>query len=1129
MPKSRIHTPFPQLKGEQALASRPTSTDVWLSASAGTGKTQVLAARVIRLLLRGEKPEGILCLTFTKAGAAEMANRINEILAAWVRLPRDLLFRGLENLGEDADPAALDHARTLFAKVLDARGGGLRIQTIHSFSQSLLGSFPGEAGLVPGFRPIEGREEAALVQSALADMVAEAERGGELGLIDRLQRLSHRMGEDAARAHLKRCAAAPEAMEALGSGIEPQVRRWMGLGDADVDAMLLAACADGGHDRDCLEKIRALNIAWGTGRAMEKVEAITDWLALSPESRLKHIHTLTGVWAKADGEIKSLNKGWAPQDADYAALVEAQFGHFNGLLELRKQAALAADIANALIVGQRYARTYAEAKRTAGAVDFNDMIAKTVALLEDEGIGPWIAYKLDQATDHILVDEAQDTNAAQWSIVRALADEFFAGIGARGERVRTLFTVGDYKQAIFGFQGTDPKEFAGAQAYFTKRAMEADRVVNDLSLAQSFRSSQPVLDAVDAAIGAIGHEVFGLDRPPPQHVSARGGWGTVTLWEPVSAAAPEDEEEAEEGWVSSSERDFASQLAKRIKAWTEGGLTLRNEGDRPVRPEDILILVRSRGELARLIVSRLYEEKVEVAGVDRLRLDAPIAVQDLLACIRFVLQPADDLNLAALLVSPLIGWSQDDLYDQAKGRARGVSLWRHLDGARPAALETLLGKADFTTPHRFLEDILSGGMRGRRRLIARLGEEARDLIEELVNAAIAFEREAPPSLQQFIDWFDRGDVEIKRDPAQGGQGVRVMTVHGAKGLQAPVVILADATGDPDFKRKTDLDWQADEAVRVPLFRPRKDELSGSLRESAERGDLREREEHWRLLYVAMTRAEEHLFIGGALKPKQAKGMGEDCWHLRIGAAMQAMECVEDGEGGRRFEGGTPRPFRKRDLPQPEPELARPDWLDRPAPQEARPPRPLAPSAIKPDDLVADPPPSQQMREAAEKGVLLHSLFERLPEVEPAERRAAGARWLERARGITDAAFRNQLIDAAITVLDHPDLADVFSTEALTEAPLAGVVAGQVIAGTADRLLIGPETVMVVDFKTGRRVPADIDAVPPHHIAQMSAYAAVLAGIFPDKRVEAALLYSHGPKLIALPPELLARYKPGLSL
>ena len=1126
MAKRPDHKPFPPLEREQAQASHPGSSDVWLSASAGTGKTQVLTARVLRLLLHGAKPEAILCLTFTKAGAAEMANRINEILGAWVRLPSDMLVKDLQALGEDYGPEIRDVARTLFAKVLDARGGGLRIQTIHSFCQSLLAGFPAEAELIPGFRAIEGREETKLAHSVLADLVSDATRTGQLGQINRLEALSHRMGEDAARNLLNRCARDPDAMESLGVGIDPKIRRWLGIGDADPEAVLLSACTDGGFDRVGLERIRALNLAWGSSRGLGRVETITDWLAMDSAKRLEHIHALADVWAKADGEMRSFGKGQAPQDEGYASLAEAQYAFFNGRLVLRQLSETANAIANALTVGQAYARAYADAKRAAGVVDFNDLIRHTVRLLSTAGMGEWIRYKLDQATDHVLVDEAQDTNSRQWDIVKAIAGEFYAGAGAKADVLRTLFTVGDYKQAIFGFQGTNPDEFDAAKDYFTALADRSERDVLDRSLTQSFRSSQPILDVVDGVIATVTPKMLGLKTVSPPHKSAKGGSGSVTLWKPASdASSPDDEEEVEEDWLANSEIKFAKALAEQIRDWTKGGLRLRNQ-KRDAHPGDILILVRKRGDLARTIVSRLYEAGVPVAGIDRLLLTAPIAVQDLLACIRFVQQPEDDLNLACLLVSPLVDWSQDQLYEKAKQRNR-KSLWQHLGAQKPDALVELLGKADFTTPHQFLELILSGPMQGRRKLISRLGDEARDPIEELLNQALAFERESTPSLQLFIDWFDRGAVEIKRDAAQSGRAVRVMTVHGAKGLQAPIVVLADATSDPDFKTPRELDWMPEEGLSLPLFMPRKEELVGSLKDSAQLAKEREQEEHWRLLYVALTRAEEHLFIGGALKPRQQKsGMGQNCWHVQIDKAMAEMG-IADIDGMRRLVHSEDEPKSGVSAQMAGATRASlPAWLTMPAPEESRPPRPLAPSAIVPADATSDPPPPAAMREAAERGILLHGLFERLPAVDPARRLEVADRWLLGSAGVDDAAEREGLIRDAMSIIDDPLFADIFSPHALAEAPLAGVVDGVVIAGTVDRLLVSSEDVRVVDFKTGRRVPASVDTVSPHHIAQMAAYVAVLRSIFPRHAVRGALLYTSGPKLIQLSDDDLEPHKPG---
>ncbi|MGK6320421.1 double-strand break repair helicase AddA [Sphingomonas sp. DT-204] len=1116
-----VEGPLPPLKGNQRAASDPRA-HVWLSASAGTGKTQVLAARVYRLLLRGVDPSAILCLTFTKAGAAEMAGRIGARLAAWVRMPDADLARDLEALGESGDPATRERARKLFARVLDATGGGIRIQTIHSFCQSLLAAFPVEAGLAAGFRPLEAREEAVLARETLAEVLAEEERNGRRRLVEAVGALSLRLGEGDAEKFLLACARAPEAMAALPSGVQPFLRRALDLPEGDIAAEVERCCA--AFDCDSLRALVEHNRAWGTPRGMTRVELVERWIGADAAGRAEGLRELAGAFSTA--------KGWAPQIVGYAALAEGLRGDCARLLGLLDRAAYADLLAGGLEAGRAYADAYLRAKRQRGAVDFDDLIRATVALLQRPGMGDWVRYKLDQATDHILIDEAQDTNPEQWAIVRALADEFFAGEGARAGVQRTLFTVGDYKQAIFGFQGTSPIYFRAAHHYFDRESkvapeFDADaRRLDTLSLSHSFRSTRPVLEFVDAAIDALPPPGMGTEVDGG-HASEVAGPGRVTLWAPTEAGGEDDDEE---GWIDDATRKHAGRIARAVKSWV-GKLRLDSKG-RVLRPEDVMILVRSRGELASLIVARLYAEGVPVAGVDRLRLTAPLAVQDLLAAVRFALQSDDDLSLASLLVSPLIGWSQDELSTAAL-RERG-SLWRHLRATqgedRLAPLTAILNRADFTTPHRFLEELLSGPLDGRRKLLRRLGEEARDPIEELLNAALAFEGTATPSLQRFLDWFDRGEVEIVRDPSQPLDAVRVMTAHGAKGLQAPLVILADAAADPGDSPRSLVKWAPEGFDHaLPIFRPRKEERPGSpLEPVLDRVDADELAEHWRLFYVAATRAEEQLVVAGALSPRRKGQAPANSWYAATARALDALG-VAEAAGERVFDGIEPQPpigDRGAAAESVEVVAALPAWTRRPAPEEARPPRPLAPSAIG-DDVVADPPPTSATRAAAERGRLLHALFERLPAVAPGGRAAAAERWLLRSGGVEDGAVRTEIARAALAVIDDPRFAELFGPDSLAEAPIAATVGGLVVAGTVDRLVVTDRAVRVADFKTGRRVPASAAEIPLHHLKQMAAYAAALGVIFPGHRVDAALLYTAGPELFELTPRQLAAHKPEL--
>ncbi len=908
----------------------------------------------------------------------------------------------------------------------------------------------------------------------------------------------------------------------------------MDLPSGDIGEELERCCADDSFDCTGLRQVLAANRNWGTATGSTQAEAVERWLSAQAKDRVAGLDALALVFRTKSGDPRKASTKLISLEPGYEELAERIGGRCAELLAMKLQADYADLLARGLEAGRVYARTYAEAKRRVGAVDFDDLIRAAVELLGQEGMGDWVRFKLDQATEHVLIDEAQDTNLKQWTIVRALADEFFAGRGTREEGVRTLFTVGDYKQAIFGFQGTDPIFFRAAHDYFLQKSraapeFDADvRELESLSLTHSFRSTRPILEFVDAALGVLPVPGMGELSEAEPHASEVPGPGVVTLWPlTVEGGSEADEEE----WVSDATREHAKRIARAIKGWTDGSV-LKRDG-RPLAPEDVMVLVRRRGELASLIVARLYAEGVPVAGVDRLRLNAPLAVQDLLAAIRFVLQPEDDLSLASLLVSPLIGWSQDELMAGAVREQGG--LWRHLRAHQPAAklrpLEQLLAAADFTTPYRFLETILSGEMDGRRKLLRRLGEEARDPIEELLSAALNFESVATPSLQRFLDWFDRGDVEIKREADQPRGAVRVMTVHGAKGLQAPLVILADATADPGKSPRDFLGWRPEghDGEAFPIFRPRAAERGGALDAAVAQTDRREMEEHWRLFYVAATRAEERLVIAGALGP-QAKGEAAAAsWYAACAQAFEALGV--GGPGELEFHGIVPPPAVAAKKPEAAPPAAKPalpGWVTRPAPQESRPPRPLAPSSLG-EDLVADPPPNPAMRLAAERGRLLHALFERLPGVAPEKRAVAAERWLAGAGGVEDAEVRRDLVAAALAVMEDPRFSDQFGPDSLGEAPIAAVVGGGiVVSGTVDRLVVTPECVRVIDFKTGRRAPPSLDDVPAYHLRQMAAYAAALGVIFPGRAIEAGLLYTAGPTLFLLPPDLLAAHKPGFA-
>ncbi|WP_086735686.1 double-strand break repair helicase AddA [Erythrobacter colymbi] len=1155
---------FP-LQENQLLAANPDD-NVWLSASAGTGKTQVLSARVLRLLLREDvSPSQILCLTFTKAGAAEMANRINAVLARWVRLGEVQLAKELGYLGADIDKPTIERARTLFASVLDCPGGGLRIDTIHAFAQFLIGNFPEEANLAPGTRVMDDRSRELLAREVLTDLFEEAERTSDVRVLDALTRFTTRKDPAALHGWLMRAADAQEMWEGPGSWQSPmgaRVRQTLGIpSDAGEEWAGEILDTDLFPDDILMGMLPALD-GWKAKTGTETAAFIRQWINLGLADRVGVVSRFYDTVLKKDGTPRKMD-GAAKIDPDFPRYQENVAEALAEYETRRSLLACAEVVTSALEIGRAFALRWEARKAREGLLDFGDLIRKAAALLEQSDAADWIRYKLDRHFDHILIDEAQDTNHSQWDIVEALIDDFFAGEGARGDKLRTIFTVGDYKQAIFGFQGTSPENFAKAKQRIHARIESARQGIRqsrtnrrepgwqDLDLGRSFRTAHIVLGFVNRVIGMLGFAEFGLDKEPAEHVGAERP-GLVTLWPPVvpekaDGAVEEDEnEEEEQSWLPRHDTLLAERIAEQVRRWVslEEPFVLAKGTRRHATAGDVMVLVRQRKELAAQIVAKLHARGVPVAGIDRLRLGAPLAVKDVLAALRFAAQPQDDLSLANLLVSPLVGWTQDDLLAHAP-RPDKVRLWDHLKrkGAPPFVAETaerlrdLLRRADYQTPQTLVSWLLTGPWQGRARLVERLGAEANDPLDELINAAFAYEAEHWPSLAGFIAWFDAGTGDLKRDSDSASGQVRVMTVHGSKGLQAPIVILADATGAPgeagDLALEDDpLELKPDRRRMVPLPPLSKDEKKGRIAEAEEAKQRAMLQEHWRLLYVAITRAEEALFIGGSLGKREAdKGVPhEDSWYARLSPLFEEAP-IDDPlwltrrEWGERAEPLVPDEGASTAGAD---DVILPRWVTTPIGPEPRPPRPLAPSSAGEDKGGEPPLPPEAARHAARRGSLIHALLERLPDV-AAETRADAARgWLARQAADLPEALREEMLAAALGVLDHPGFAPIFSPQALAEVPLAATVDGVVVAGTADRLLIEDTRITVVDFKTTRRPPESADAIPLATLRQMAAYVAALEAIYPGREVRAGVLYTHAPVLFDLAPETLGLHKNALQ-
>lgn len=1117
--------------GPQLLASDP-AFHVWVSASAGTGKTHVLTDRMLRLMLGGCAPDRILALTFTRAAAAEMQNRLTRRLGAWLTLDDPALDAELAALGARPDAGMRTRARCLFALSLDVPGG-LKVQTLHGFAQGLLAAFPLEAGLPPGFRALDDRDARLLRLRALHETMSQALAEGDSRFLDDLGELAVMKGEGGLMQALDRMIAHSEGVLSFHGedGFAPAVRRYLKVGEDEKPGEYLAQMlAPGVHDDGRLQTYASMMDEWRTRTGRNAAADARAWLALDTEGRVAAFQRYRNLMMTKEGTVRV--HAICRKRPDIACLM-ADIAADIAILEDREACLLTAGLATkALRAGHRIAARYRHLKRAAVVIDYDDMISHAAGLMGPRGMPGYIGWKLDSRFDHVLVDEAQDTNARQWTIIERLIEDYFA---SDDDRARSLFVVGDMKQAIYGFQGTDPRLFEQGVARISPGSETGGRSVRQVPLDLSFRSGPAVLEFVNAYLEDAGHAALGMADPTAPHRADRADApGEVVLWPVQASQEPEDDDgegdAGSEGGSEVADRLMAETLARQIAAWLEPGnpdrLWLPARG-RHARAGDILVLVRKRSTLLGRLVGALHQQGVPVAGVDRLLLTEPYAVLDLLALVRFAVQPEDDLNLACVLVSPFIGWTHEDV--RAISGGRKASLWATLgqasaDGgaARDARLllNKLLSLADVSGPYNFLDTILSGPLDGRRKLVARLGAEANDVIDELLQQALAHEARHPPALAGFLAWIEAEGSEVKRDSETSAAQLRLMTIHGAKGLEAPVVVLADCARkrirNQDGYLPVRLEGSAHD---VPLFHPSAKAMPKALIEQQEARDELLAQEDLRLLYVGLTRAADHLYIGGAAGRQAFKALedGKDTsWHSCLKRVIENIDGVETVETGL---WGAAQRLRRGNWTAPGPSATTVSADDGAidlsdirmglAPEPERSSRPLTPSAMPDDPAVGPPPP--EMRARALRGALLHKLFERLPDVASDRRWNVAVTWLA-AQGAADA---EALAAEVMAVLATPGLEALFGADALAEAPIAGLVGDRVITGVVDRLLVEPGRVLVVDFKTGLSVPGCAADVPLPYKRQMRAYVAVLKQAFPGRLVEAALLYTVAAKLILL--------------
>jgi ATP-dependent helicase/nuclease subunit A len=1079
----------------QIFAADP-ARNTWLSANAGSGKTRVLTDRVARLLLNGVEPQRILCLTYTKAAASEMQNRLFKRLGEWAMKPDDALCTALADLGEtDLSPDRLSRARQLFARAIESPGG-LRIQTIHSFCASLLRRFPLEAGVPPGFAEMDDRA----ARQMRAEIVEELADGPAAPVVRRLAQVQN--GEDFGTlveqiARHRAAFAAPltraDALRLFDLPAEVTDDHFVKIAFRGTEDWLIA---------QCLPVLRA-----GSKTMQDLAAALAGVRADAPGRA--DLAVLYDELLRRDGEPNFAKVpttkvrtalGTLSQDFDDLMQRVADARAAERALSAAEKTLALHDFAAAFLP------VYAARKASRGLLDFDDLIARAKDLLTDPGLAAWVLYRLDGSIDHILVDEAQDTSPEQWQLIEALAAELISGEGA-SQRPRSLFVVGDKKQSIYSFQGADVAAFDRMRGHFASR-LEGGPGLETSALEHSFRSSRAVLDVVDATFTPDQQQALG---GASHHLAFNDGLaGRVDVW-PVIEETKADEPGP---WFDPIDikhpEDPDVVLARQIAEWICDRVTKGEQipqargGARPVHYGDFLILVQRRSDLFHEIIRACKALDLPIAGADRLKLGGELAVKDLAALLAFLDTPEDDLSLAAVLRSPLCGWSEAELFHLANPR-RGY-LWEALrddpgHDATRAFLNDMRGQADFLRPYDLIERVLHRHD-GRRKLVGRLGTEAEDGIDELLAQALSYETSEVPSLTGFLAWMQTDDVEVKRQLDGEGHRIRVMTVHGAKGLEAEIVILPDTCD----RAPQDRDQIYHLADGPPVWKVAKDESPALIAAERAARQARDAAERLRLLYVAMTRARCWLVVAGAGKTSQ-----EACWMNLVRAGVQAAGASDVGDGILRHAfGDWPAPVDRTPIAPVDTPL--PAWATLPAPDPLRAAKTLSPSDLGGAKALPGEPAWPEA-EARARGTALHLLLERLPAMDP-------ALWPAHAATLLEDPYRADALTEAQRVLTHPDLAPLFGTDTLTEVAVTAPWGDRTLAGSVDRLVLSPDRVLIIDYKSNTLIPDRPELIPEGVLRQLGAYAQMLAQVYPDRRIETAVLWTKAPLLMPVDPEIV---------
>ena len=1138
------------IRDAQVRASDPAAS-AFVSANAGSGKTHVLVQRVIRLLLSGVPPEKILCLTFTKAAAANMAERVFTTLGHWVTLDDNALDAAIRDVGIAQPTIRLrKSARELFAAALETPGG-LKVQTIHALCTRLLQQFPFEANVPARFTVLDERDQTEMMERATLAVMLDASRAPD-SAIGRALLAAMASAADVTFKEVVReaCLSRDHFMawtDAAGSAdaADAQVAAALEVSADDRLEDIDREIVDGPHLPRSIWQGAAAALAASSNADQAQAGRLAEAMRATDTAQVDEYLGVFLTDAKTP-RASVLTNSFRKKNSDLGGRVDAEIDRLAPLIEKRR-AIMVRDRSEALLhIAIAVSANYRREKLQRGLLDYDDLIDKTLALLSS-GASAWVHYKLDRGVDHVLIDEAQDTSPRQWDIIAHIISEFTTGSGARDGLMRTVFAVGDEKQSIFSFQGAEPREFDARRHDLKKKFEDAKLRFESVPFTYSFRSGQAILRSVDHVFReeAIYRSIHAEKTYPLHEALPDAGPSQIDLWE-LSVA---DDKQNIEGWrapfdgvpVTSAEVKLSKRIQTEIRRLVTSGTTTGPVGNRRrLTYGDVLVLVRRRGNLFDAVIQALKHAGVPVAGADRLKLTEHIAIIDLMNLADALLLPQDDLALAVALKSPLFNLGEDDLFTLAWNRKGSLrdALTAHAgnSGKFKDAFDRLMTceqRFRTETPFAFYAWLL-GGDNGRARILRRLGHEANDALDEFLELALSYERKAPASLQGFMVWLRAADTEVKRDMEISRDEVRVMTVHGAKGLEAPVVIMADTTTSPsDTQRLRLIHLPQGNGSKVVVWAGRKAD-DPAVVTSARNAMLEETEhEYRRLLYVAMTRAADRLIIAGCM-PGNRNSVREDSWYDLVKRGLENSDLVfqEISVGDdvvksyRRAEDAPPGTDIARDVATVEPP-SRPDWLSTPAR-----PAPVIDDRLRPSDPGTDEGNSLRSGEslllrakALKRGTLVHRLLQSLPDIAIERRHEAALSYLARnADGWTEDERRTLAEDAAALIAD-PRFAHAFAPGSQAEVSIVGRLdrPGQppaLVSGQIDRLVVTEREVLIVDYKTNHAPPESPAEAPRGYVRQLALYRAVLAKLYPQLPIRAALLWTETPDLIEIPAPAL---------